>query len=198
VELFAEVWREFQTLPAGDREHPAEASRRFDGVLVRRLCERFGVAPPDEARCHEVGRRKDVYVAERMDASFPGAAEAIRALAGRHELHTASGNPPYRIDALLRGMGVRGAFGLTVGPELPGVAKYRPGFYEAVFALAKVPPEAALVVDDDPGALADAAAAGAATVYVPRPDAAAVRAGAFTGVIASIAELPGQLERMRR
>jgi FMN phosphatase YigB (HAD superfamily) len=98
------------------------------------------------------------------------------------------------VDALLRGMGVRPLFGVTAGPDLVGVMKYRPGFYAPIFALAGVSPGDAVVVDDHPDALADAAAIGAATVYVPRAGAP-VPAG-FDAVVDSIRELPAALSAL--
>jgi FMN phosphatase YigB (HAD superfamily) len=190
VELFPLVWEQFMAVPI----EAADWDRVLDLELMRRLCEHFGIAVPDDERSAQIGRRKDVYVAERMRAAFPGAATAIRELGRRFALHTASGNSSYRIDALLRGMGLRDLFGLTVGPELIGIRKYRPKFYEAMISLAGVAPADALFVDDQRGALMDAARLGAATILVDATSGVKTDPS-FDAGISSLAELPALLDR---
>ncbi|MDA1004444.1 MAG: hypothetical protein O3B31_14055 [Chloroflexi bacterium] len=154
----------------------------------------MGLPEVDDERAFAIGSRQDAHVAERMRSQFPGAAEAIRTLGVRYALHTATGHASDHVDAVLRGLGVRALFGVLAGPDLVGVDKYRPGFYEPIFALAGVTPAEAVVVDDDPDALTDAAATGAATIYVPR--AGATARPRFDAVARSIREVPAALDTL--
>lgn len=173
---------------------PAEVERTVHIALLARLCAHFGLPEVDDERAFAIGRRQDARVAERLRAQFPGAAEAIRKLGGRYALHTATGHESEHVDAVLRGFGVRALFGVLAGPDLVGVGKYRPGFYEAIFALAGVAPAEAVVVDDDPDALTDAAATGAVTIHVPR--AGATARPRFDAVVRSIREVPAALDTL--
>jgi HAD superfamily hydrolase (TIGR01509 family) len=188
-ELGDEIWERFVATVV----EVAGWDRALHIAQLRRLCEHLGVTPPGDDRCHEIGRRRDIYVAEHRSVAFPGTVSAIRELSARFALHTASAHSAYRIDALLRHLGVRQLFGLTVGPEIVGALKHRPGFYEALVRQAGVMPREALVVDDQPDALMEAVRVGTATVLIDATVSA--DGGRFDGVIASLAELPAFLER---
>ena len=65
-------------------------------------------------------------------------------------------------------LGIRDCFVTFYGPDLVGVPKESPRYYERVFAHAVVDPANALVVNDSPGRLAVAMTTGARTVLCGR------------------------------
>jgi HAD superfamily hydrolase (TIGR01509 family) len=88
-------------------------------------------------------------------------------------------------------MTVRDCFGRLYGPDLVNTPKEGPRYYERIFADAGVDPADAVVIDDFPGALAWAAAAGARTVLV-----AGVRGvGPADVTVGALSELPAVLAR---
>jgi FMN phosphatase YigB (HAD superfamily) len=137
----------------------------------------------------------DANVCERADCAFPATIDVVRELAASYDLHTATGNPSWRVEALLAQWGVRELFGVTSGPDLVGVMKDTARFHRRVFALAGVSPSRAIVVDDAPSHLARARAAGARTILVD-PDGGA-RADVSDAVVADIADVPDAVRRIR-
>jgi len=130
------------------------------------MAEYLGMARPAPDQCFDLLRAADVHIAATAEAAFPFAAEAIRALAARLPVHTATGNPSWRVEALLNGLGVRELVGVLAGPDLVNIWKGGPVYYERVFAAAEVAPAEALVVDDSEKCLAWAAEAGAQTAHI--------------------------------
>lgn len=103
------------------------------------------------------------YIRSRVHAAYPGVPEAVRALASRFNLYTASGGTRRELTDMLPGMGLEGVFLELYGPDLVNTPKAGPEFYERVFTNANVDPNEALVVDDKASALAWAREAGAYT-----------------------------------
>ncbi|MCC6959204.1 MAG: HAD family hydrolase [Dehalococcoidia bacterium] len=130
------------------------------------MAEYLGMARPAPDQCFDLLRAADVHVAATAEAAFPFAADAIRALAARLPVHTATGNPSWRVEALLTGLGVRELVGVLAGPDLVGISKGGPLYYERVVALAGADPSTALIVDDSVTCIAWAAEAGAQTAHI--------------------------------
>jgi HAD superfamily hydrolase (TIGR01509 family) len=131
------------------------------------MCRLVGITPPPVEACIELAAQAEAYITRRVQAAFPGAIEAIRALYSRgYTLHTASGESSAHLQGYLEGMGVRACFGRLYGSDLLNTLKETPAFYERLFADARLAPGDALIVDDNPQALAWAKALGATTVLV--------------------------------
>ena len=74
-----------------------------------------------------------------LPAAVPGAVDAVRLLHQRgYTLHTASGASSTDLELYLSGMGIRSCFGRLYGPDVAGVFKVGPRFYEAIVADAGV------------------------------------------------------------
>jgi HAD superfamily hydrolase (TIGR01509 family) len=151
------------------------------------MCELVGVTAPQDAEAVALARAANAEIFARVQAPFPGAAEAIVTLhEGGFTLHTASGEPSAGLHAILSALGVRHCFGRLYGPDLVDTVKAGPEYYARVFSDSGVSPSETIVVDDSPLALSWAACLGARTVLVqkePPPGWAAASVG-------SISELP--------
>lgn len=131
------------------------------------MCEHVGVAAPVDLDATVVAVQ--AHINRRVRAWFDEVPDAIRILAGRVALHTASGEHAAMLDGVLRSMGVRDLFGARLyGPDLIGVNKAGPGYYRAVLADSGVDGSDALVIDDSPLALDWARLAGLRTVLMDR------------------------------
>lgn len=184
-EVFPRVWarnEEWGTNPIERIEREA-----VEGLAA--MAESLGLEAPTPARCIELMRRVDVHIAATGEAAFPFAAQAVAALSNLVELHTATGNPSWRVDALLTALGVREHAGLLAGPDLVGVSKLGPNYYTAVFEHAGATAATALVVDDSVRCCEWAMAAGASAAHV-RPEPCACAA---TYHLPSLAEAPALL-----
>jgi phosphoglycolate phosphatase-like HAD superfamily hydrolase len=168
---------------------PEVAERRWISLLLREECRIVGVAYPGDEEAVPLGRALDRYVCLHADCAFPGVEAVLRQVATTHDLHTATGNSSWKVEALLRQWGVRDVVGVPAGPDLAGVMKDTREYYRRVFALAGVAPESAIVVDDAAEHLQRACAVGARTVLVnaarESPDGAVIDA-----VIHDITDLP--------
>jgi HAD superfamily hydrolase (TIGR01509 family) len=100
---------------------------------------------------------------------MPGAAEAVRTLAGRWPLGLASSSPPVLIDAVLDGTGLRDCFTVALSTEQVQRGKPAPDIYLAVTARLGRPPEVCAAVEDSTNGLRSAAAAGLRVIAVPHP-----------------------------
>ena len=188
--VFPGVWARNQEWGAD----PAVRQRREAIEIIAAMCERLEITTPSEVRSEELWREVEVDVAEHGTAIFPGARAAIEALASRWALHTATGNPSRRVEAYFRGMEVLGLLGVPAGPDLVGVWKQAPEFYDRTFALAGVDAGQAVVVDDAPGQLELAASRGAHTILV---DATQEEdASAFDAAVRVIDEVPAAVEAL--
>lgn len=141
--------------------------RRDNRRWLTEMCDQVGVAAPLDLDVTVAAVQ--AYINPRVRAWFDEVPDAIRMLAGRVTLHTASGEHAGMLDGVLRGMGVRELFGTRLyGPDLIGVNKVGVRFYRAVLADSGVDAREALVVDDSPQALDWAGAAGLRTVLMDR------------------------------
>ncbi|HEY1353864.1 MAG TPA: HAD-IA family hydrolase [Ktedonobacteraceae bacterium] len=158
------------------------------------MCRFVGIAPPSAHACIELAVQAEAYITQRVQAAFPGAIEAIRALHTRgYTLHTASGEPSAHLQGYLAGMGIRACFGRLYGPDLLTTLKETPEFYERLFADVRLTPGEALIVDDNPQALARARALGATTILVMAERQPVADEMLW---ISSLAALPALLQRL--
>jgi len=158
------------------------------------MCDLVGVPAPPAEESVALAHQATLYVTRRVRAAFPGVVEAIRALHARgYPLHTASGESSVDLTGYLDGMGVLGCFDRLYGPDLIGVLKGGPAFYERLLADSGVAAREAVFVDDSPQAIGWAASVGARTVLVSASPPADTPA---TIVISRLAELPEVLERL--
>ena len=151
----------------------ADAQRRLMGMSTpewaRYLSEDLGVGlPPDEVAA---------LVTDRMAARYrehipflPGAADAVRRLAGRWPLGLASSAPAVLIETVLQAAGLRPDFQVTMSTEQVPRGKPAPDIYLAVAARLGVPPAGCAAVEDSSNGLRSAAAAGLRVIAVPRPE----------------------------
>lgn len=161
-EVFPKIWAEQHTWGTD----PMTRIRTESTLIVSGMCKELGIAPPSPARCFELWQLVDRHVAGTGKAAFPWTAKAIQALAGTFAVHTATGNPSWRVEALLGALGVRHLVGFLAGPDLVGIAKSEVAYYDRVFAATEVPPAAAVIVDDSADCIERANAAGARTAHI--------------------------------
>jgi HAD superfamily hydrolase (TIGR01509 family) len=189
------LFEDYQRTMGGQAEADFNAwLRGYRIAWVRDMCAYVGLPPPSEEDCLDLNARASAYVTTRVRAAFPGVVEALRAVHGLgHTLHTASGEESDDLHGYLTGMGVRDCFTGLYGPDLINTPKEGPLYYERVFADAGIDPRDATVVDDFPGALAWAAAAGARTVLV-RSDRG--ESDNVDLVLDALSDLPAALDRL--
>jgi FMN phosphatase YigB (HAD superfamily) len=163
----ADAWR-----TANDRAHvrkierwherhragPASGARYFlveyDRLWLWDMCDTLEVPRPAVEETDVIARRVIDYVLLRLDAAFPGNAEALRAISARGvRLHTASGDASADLEDYLRAVGVRDLFDRLNGADLVDTLKVGPEFYRAILEDCGVDPLRAAVVDDDERAL---------------------------------------------
>lgn len=135
-------------------------------LIVTGMCEALALPAPAPEACFELWREVDLYIAASGKAAFPLAAGAIRDLAGLAAVHTATGNPSWRVNALLGALGVSEHVGFRAGPDLVAIWKNSREYYERVMAGAGVAPAEALVIDDTGECLAFAMQAGAHGAHI--------------------------------
>ncbi len=150
----------------------SDAQRRLMGMSTpewaRYLSEDLGVGlPPGEVAA---------IVTDRMAARYrehipllPGAAGAVRRLAGRWPLGLASSAPAVLIETVLQSAGLRPDFQVTMSTEQVPRGKPAPDIYLAVAGCLGVAAASCAAVEDSSNGLRSAAAAGLRVIAVPRP-----------------------------
>jgi HAD superfamily hydrolase (TIGR01509 family) len=168
VTAFERAWARFvATRDAGEQPPYTEFVDSEAAIQLRDTCELVGVEPPADAAA--VAREAATWICERVDAAYPDAVPAVRALAARGlKLHTASGALSTDLDGYLRGMGVREHFDRLYGPDLVGTWKVDAHFYRAIVADSGADPRTALVVDDSAAMAAAAREAGLDALHLAR------------------------------
>lgn len=161
-QVFPKIWAEQHTWGID----PIARIRTEATLIVTGMCEALGIEPPSPERCFELWQQVDRHVAGTGKAAFPWTATAIQTLARSFAVHTATGNPSWRVEALLDALGVRRHVGFLAGPDLVGIAKSEVAYYDRVFAATEVRPAEALIVDDSADCIERAMTAGARTAHI--------------------------------
>jgi HAD superfamily hydrolase (TIGR01509 family) len=164
----------------------------------RYMAERLGVPMEPRAISDETVARVAARYAERLPL-VDGAAEVVRALAGRWPLGLASSANRPIIDLVLDRSGLAGCFRATVSSEEVARGKPAPDVYLEAAARLGVAPAACAAVEDSGNGLRAAAAAGMRVVAVPNrrfpPPPELVEAADL--VVADLRELtPEALQRL--
>jgi HAD superfamily hydrolase (TIGR01509 family) len=122
---------------------------------------------------------------------MPGAADAVRRLAGRWPLGLASSSPAALIETVLSAASIRSLFAVTVSTEEVEHGKPAPDVYLTAAARLGVEPGRAVAVEDSSNGLRSAAAAGLRVVAIPHPryPADPDALGLASVVLASLSEL---------
>ncbi|HEX5417245.1 MAG TPA: HAD-IA family hydrolase [Chloroflexota bacterium] len=165
--VFDGMWAEFlaRAERAPDYDPVADRAREME-VWLRGMAAEVGVAAPENSPdCIALSEDAHAFITSRVNAAFPGVPETVRALhSAGFTIYTASGEHSRDLDGYMSALAIRDCFVTLYGPDLVGVPKENPRYYERVFAHAGVAPSEALVVDDSPTRLDSAAATGARTV----------------------------------
>jgi HAD superfamily hydrolase (TIGR01509 family) len=158
------------------------------------MCEYLGIAPPPDPERLALMKRVDVHVGGQASAVVPEASAILRELSDDWTLHMATGNPSWRVNAVLGAIGVDDIMGVRCGSDLVRSAKHAPAFYDQVLALAGVSAAESVFVDDSLAQIALAAGRGALTIHVTKPCAGPCPADAHIGWLG---ELPAALRELR-
>jgi len=171
----------------------ATYEQRYYLDWLRGMTDRLDIAlPSSEAEQIALAREANFWITRRVRADFPGVVDAILTLhAAGHPLYTASGEASTDLTGYLGVLEVTHCFRRLYGPDLVGVLKFGPAYYEAIFADASLEPRDVLLVDDDPEAAAWASSVGATVVLVGEHGH---RAPPGVTALGSLAELPGWLD----
>ena len=172
----AREYRELNEMPESSWPHPSDWWDRVNAEWIEEACKIVGVTAPGTPRARAQAAKQALdYYCRNAESFFPGIADAITQLAERFELHMASGNPAWIVEAVLRRLDVRELIGFPFGSDIAGALKRAPyeQFYRAITAKIGGRPEKLIVVDDYDRPLAAARELfGAVTVRVGTPSEA--------------------------
>jgi HAD superfamily hydrolase (TIGR01509 family) len=149
-----------------------DAQQRLMGMSTQEwasyLSQDLGTGlPPETVAAQVIGQMQARY--RDQVPLMPGAAGAVRRLAGRWPLGLASSSPPVLIAAALDGAGLAGCFKVTMSTEQVAHGKPAPDIYLAVTRELGRAPERCAAVEDSANGLRSAAAAGLHVIAVPHP-----------------------------
>ena len=168
------VWEQVRRQVVAERggRWAPDAQQRIMGMSTgewaRYLSQGLGVGLPPETVAATVIEGMRARYREGVPL-MPGAAEAVRALAGHWPIGLASSSPPALIDAVLDGAGLRECFTVALSTEQVQCGKPAPDIYLAVTAQLGRPPGLCAAVEDSTNGLLSAAAAGLQVIAVPHP-----------------------------
>jgi HAD superfamily hydrolase (TIGR01509 family) len=168
------VWEEVRRQFVAERggHWAPDAQQRIMGMSTgewsRYLSDDLGVGlPPETVAAMVIHRMQDRY--REQVPLLPGAAQAVRRLAGRWPLGLASSSPPLLIGTVLDRAGLGGYFTATISTEKVARGKPAPDIYLAVAGQLGRAPERCVAVEDSANGLRSAAAAGLKVIAVPHP-----------------------------
>jgi len=168
------VWEQVRRQVVAERggRWAPDAQQRIMGMSTgewaRYLSQDLGVGLPPETVAATVIEGMRARYREGVPL-MPGAAEAVRALAGHWPIGLASSSPPALIDAVLDGAGLRECFTVALSTEQVQRGKPAPDIYLAVTARLGRRPGRCAAVEDSTNGLLSAAAAGLQVIAVPHP-----------------------------
>lgn len=123
---------------------------QMDYAWVSTMFKEVGIKPPNFQAGLEIGREAIMWIAPQVLAAFPGIINVIKTLATKYQLHTASNEESYMLDAYLQGMGVRDCFGTLFGVDLVNYFKVSKIYYEKIFSELNIEPSQAIIIEDNP------------------------------------------------
>lgn len=132
------------------------------------LRRRYRLAPAPHEIIGEIIRLLLEQYAETLPL-MPGAREAVARLRTRFRLGLASSSHPELIRFALETSGLAPFFDVRVSSDDVGGGKPRPDVYLRTCQLLGIPPERAVAVEDSPGGLMAAHAAGMGAIAFPGP-----------------------------
>jgi HAD superfamily hydrolase (TIGR01509 family) len=132
------------------------------------LRDALGVPLDADAISRDVVRRMEEGYRRELPL-LPGAADTVRALAGRWPLGLASSSNREIIDLVLELAGFGDAFRVTVSSEEVEHGKPAPDVYLKAARALGVDPERCVAIEDSSNGLRSAAAAGMTVIAVPNP-----------------------------
>jgi HAD superfamily hydrolase (TIGR01509 family) len=162
------------------------------------LRDALGVPMDVESISREVVRRMEEGYREALPL-LPGAADAVRSLAGRWPLGLASSSNREIIDLVLELADFGDAFRVTVSSEEVDRGKPAPDVYLEAARRLGVEPDRCVAIEDSSNGIRAGHAAGMAVIAVPNPhyppaeDALALAAATVDGVAAISPELVASL-----
>ena len=168
------VWEQVRRQVVAERggRWAPDAQQRIMGMSTgewaRYLSRDLGVGLPPETVAATVIDGMRARYREGVPL-MPGAAEAVRALAGHWPIGLASSSPPALIDAVLDGAGLRECFTVALSTEQVQRGTPAPDIYLAVTARLGRRPGRCAAVEDSTNGLLSAAAAGLQVIAVPHP-----------------------------
>lgn len=193
------LWRRAEVTVFGARGVPLteEMCHQTTGLrmdeVVRHWARRFpGADLPVEPVMHEVYEEL-VALVRAEGEGLPGAAEAVRAVAGSaRALGLASSSPHRVIAAALERLGLHEVLAVRASAEEVPLGKPHPGVYLLAAERLGLPATACLAVEDSLNGLIAAKAARMACVVVPAPEQRREPRWALADeVLLSLSELPG-------
>lgn len=132
-----------------------------------------------------------IALIERRGEARPGAREAVAFLAGRGlRLALASSSDEALIAAVLRRLGLDGAFEVVCSAQREAHGKPHPAVYLRAAGLLGLPPHACLAIEDSANGLRSAVAAGMPVIAVPDQPVAPEALALAIAVLGSLEELP--------
>ncbi|WP_199428946.1 HAD family hydrolase [Qaidamihabitans albus] len=150
----------------------AEATRAQQGMSTpewaRYLVEELGARLSPEKAAEVVIERMAARYAEGPPV-LPGAAGALRTVAGEYPVAIASSSPPVLIDAFLAATGAADLVPVAVSSEQVRAGKPAPDVYLEAAGRLGARPAACVAVEDSTNGLRAALAAGMTVVGVPNP-----------------------------
>ncbi|HEY6875449.1 MAG TPA: HAD family phosphatase [Candidatus Dormibacteraeota bacterium] len=191
--IWEQIRRDFSTQRGGTWS--GEVQRQMMGARTAdwatKLSENVGgKISPDEAAKAVIDELAATY--RRRPPLIPGAAGAVRALAGEFKLGLVSGSPPLLIALSLELLGVTECFEVTMSADDVARGKPAPDPYLELARRMGRPPTACVVVEDSGNGIRSGHAAGMRVIAIPRgehqPDAETLSlAAAVLGDIGDLA-----------
>jgi HAD superfamily hydrolase (TIGR01509 family) len=178
----AAAWGQANRLVMERMEAPSEVARQRTRCPDARDYERIrlsawfgamiaevGVARPSAESVLTLALETTAFVTRHIRAAFPDVVATLAALAARgYALHTASNEASHELAGYLEGMSVRSYFDRLYGPDLVRTHKTSPLYYQRILTECALHPSQALIIDDNPQAIAYATQAGAQALLVDR------------------------------
>ncbi len=164
MEAPSEVARQRMRCPDA-REYERMRLSAWFGAMIAEV----GVACPSAENVLTLALETTAFVTRQIRSAFPEVVATLAALAARgYVLHTASNEASHELAGYLEGMGVRSYFDRLYGPDLVRVHKTSPLYYQRILTECALQPSQALVIDDNPQAIAYARRVGAQALLVDR------------------------------
>lgn len=131
-----------------------------DRLWTEKMFEYLGIKAPPKDQYSKLIQEVNSWIMPQIRAAYPGVIDLVKGISLDFTCHTASNETSSTLNMYLSGMDIRTSFKYLFGPDLVNCMKSHEEYYLKILSYSGTAKEQAIVIDDNPIVLHNAASLG--------------------------------------